>query len=62
MLDDHGASIAALVFLHQLLRNLVAVLNIVDAASPLELVVLSDRESLVGEVVVWRRVIVSGVR
>ncbi len=62
VLDDHGTTVAALILLHQLLRNLVAVLNIVAASSPLELVVLSDGESLIGKVVVCRGVLVSGIR
>lgn len=62
VLDDHGTTVAALVLLHQLLRHLVSILDIVTAASPLELVVFTDGEGLIGKVVVCRRVIVSRVR
>lgn len=62
MLDDHGTTVAALVLLHQLLRHLVSILNIITATSPLELVGVTDGEGLAGKVVVCRRVIVSRIR
>lgn len=63
VLDDHGTTVAALVLLHQLLRHLVSILNIFTAASPLELVGVTDGEGLTtGKVVVCRRVIVSRIR
>jgi len=62
VLDDHGTTVPAPVLLHQLLRHLVAILDIVTTTSPLELVGVTDGEGLAGKVVVCRRVIVSIVR
>lgn len=62
VLNYDGATVPALFFLHQLPRHRVPVLNIVAAASPLELLVLADRKCLVGKVVVCRVEIISRER
>lgn len=60
--DYHGSTISAFYFLHQLPRHRVAVMNIVAAASPFELLVLADGKCLAWNLVFCRRIIVSRER
>lgn len=62
MFDYHGSTVSVFFFLHQLPRHRVAVMDIVAATSPFELLSFADGKCLAWNLVVCRRVFVSRER